>query len=136
MLLAGHAAEKIIFGSCGYSYRKEDKQRAFDIAQSIAFEGIDIAQLPEGSPIKHNLFEKSYTLTQECEQDIASLLEQHKETLQNLADALYEHKTLTRDQVRSIIEHGSIIVQNNKTEPTASAKHILQELGIEEAQPA
>lgn len=126
MQLAGHAAEKIVLGSCGYSYHADDSQRAFEIAKSIAFGGIDINAFPD--EIKAKYLEKALALKAQCETEITQLLEQHKDVLQKIAAALEKNQTLTLADIQQLMGLKPIL-------PIVDLPDVSQELGLQEQQP-
>jgi cell division protease FtsH len=101
ILLAGHAAETILLGSCGYSYHPEVSQRAFDIAKSIVLQGIDINTLPDD--LKTQYIEKALALRKTYEQEIMALLSAHKDALKLIADALQERETLSYEDIDALL---------------------------------
>ena len=134
--LAGHVAEQLLLGSCGYSYHKEDKQQALEIAKSIAFEGINTDQLPKH--IKNVFFDKAFAILNECEQQITALLKHHEDDLHALAQALQEKQTLTAEEINLILHPDAVDEAEdknaNQTEKAIS-KALEQEFGIKEVYP-
>lgn len=98
---AGHAAEKLIFGSSSYCYHGQDKQRVLKIAKALVLEGLDEEQLPK--EVKARMFDKALDLVKKCEEKAIKLLTEHKETLAAISKTLSAAKTLTADDIRSII---------------------------------
>ncbi len=101
ILLAGHAAEKVLLGSSGYSYHTEDAHHAFEIAKSMALEGIDITNFT--NELKTKYFEQALGLRKQYEQEVTALLELHKDKLKAVADALTAQETLSCDEVEAIL---------------------------------
>lgn len=99
--LAGHAAEKILLGSCGYSYHPEDSQRAFNFAKSIAFEGIAVHLLTED--LKSRYQKKALALREQWEAEVVELLTQHKDKLERVAQALKERESLSRQEILELM---------------------------------
>jgi cell division protease FtsH len=100
--LAGFAAEKIMFGSCGYSCHKKDKEKALSIAMTLACEGITPSSLPKH--IQKQKYNEALELLVECEKEITVLLEEHKDTLENIIIELQTCGTLTSEDIAEIIE--------------------------------
>lgn len=92
--LAGHAAEKIMIGSCGYSYHGHDRQVALNIAKSIVLQGVDQTGLSDA--MKDKQLDSACQLVDACEQEVTKLLEEHCKELTAVMDGLIaqENKTL------------------------------------------
>jgi len=99
--LAGFAAEKILLGSCGYSYNQECSHLSFAIAKSIASKGLDLNQF--SNELKNKYLEKALQIQEQCEAEITELLTKHKDKLQKLADALLEQQTLTGYEADKVV---------------------------------
>lgn len=101
--LAGHVAEKIMLGTCGYSYHAQDKQLALDIAKSLTLEGIDPTSLSEADREKR--LHTAHELLNSCEQEITKLLAEHHKELTAAMNALIENenKTLDAHQLNMIV---------------------------------
>lgn len=111
MHLAGHIAEEVLLGSCGYSYHIDDNQKALDIAKSIAFAGIKVDTLPKKKQTE--LFDKAFALLKQCEVEIRKLLEVNKNKLELLATALQKTDTLTKQQIDELLETKTDIKQTS-----------------------
>lgn len=93
--LAGHAAEKLMLGGCGYSYHPHDKQVALDILKSLEFAGIDPAGLSKEDREKR--MKHATELLDTCEQEITKLLDEHRKELTAVMNALVEQESKTLD---------------------------------------
>lgn len=135
--LAGHAAEEVLLGSCGYSYHIEDNERALNIAKSIVFEGIKVDKLPK--KLQNDLFDSAFKLLTQCKKEVAQLLETNKDKLKAVVEALKSKMTLSAADVMSIIETGKLPEtqkpNNNTQAPMVDAQVIAKELGIQEVSP-
>lgn len=104
MYLAGFIAEEFLLGSCGYSCHAEDnKANALGLAQSIAFEGLDISTMPKHIQVKKH--DEAFAIIEQCKKDVQAQLTQHKETLNVLSQALLHNKTLDCEQVKTVIKN-------------------------------
>ena len=101
ILLAGIAAEKILLGSCGYSYHAQDKQEALDLIKPIVFQGLNMKKMPNELQVKY--FEKAIGTLENCQQEIENLLKKHEAKLKEIAQELQEKKTLTARKVKEIL---------------------------------
>ena len=101
LLLAGAAAEKILLGTTGGSYHSTYRKQALNIAQSVAFEGIDPQQLPKQRV--QELRNTALELLEKCEKEITALLEKNKDALTALVKALKERKSLSGQEVSEIV---------------------------------
>ena len=99
--LAGFIGEEILLGSCGYSCHPEDMQAALTMAQSIAFEGLDIKSLPKATQAA--LHEKALKIIDECKQEVHQILSQEKETIGCIAQELKKQGTLDYKQVYDLV---------------------------------
>lgn len=107
MHLAGHIAEEILIGSCGFSYHAEDNQKALDIAKTITFAGIKIDTLPKKK--QNELFDKAFEIVKKCETEVRQLLTTNKDTLEIIATALQNKETLTRQQIDELLNPKSTV---------------------------
>jgi cell division protease FtsH len=100
--LAGHIAEKVLLGSSGYTYHKEDKAKALHMAKYVVFEGMSERDLPKETCSALNT--KAYSLLQACQDEVQELLEQHKDQLASIATALYEKLTLSQAELVELLQ--------------------------------
>lgn len=103
--LAGIAAEKIILGSCSYSCHKEDKTRALALAQSLAFEGLDVARMPKH--IQQQRYDQALAIVDTCEKEIITLLQKNKQKLIRIAQELQDKQSLSLQDIEKFINNGS-----------------------------
>lgn len=118
MNLAGHIAEEVLLGSCGYSHHTHDTEQALQIAKSIVFEGLVPERLSKNK--QDELFDKSFELLNACKAEVRQLLEQHKETLARLTKALKEELTLDAAQVAAIINPVAAAAQPSQATTSAT----------------
>ena len=97
IMLAGHAAEKVVLGSSGCGYHRDDNKKALSIAQYIIFKGIDPKELPKS--IRCTLEEKAYNLMKKCKKEVTELFSKEKEHLLIITEALEKQQTLTGEEV-------------------------------------
>lgn len=100
--LAGHIAEKIVFGSTGHTYHHYDKAKAVSIARYIVFQGRKEQDLPKKT--REALLERAEQIVQECEASVTAAFEPHKETLQKITTALMEKLTLVADDINALVK--------------------------------
>jgi len=100
-LLAGHASEKVFFGSSGYSYHREDKQIAFEIIKSMVFEGVRPEDYSKAQYSK--LLDTTHAIVNQLEAEVIELFEKNKDKLLALVDALEQKQTLTEREVEEIL---------------------------------
>jgi len=119
--LAGIAAEKILLGSCAYSYNANAKNQALNIVKTFVFEGIPVKDMPEKQ--KEDFWEKAYEYVKDYEKEIENLLSEYKEALIEIAQKLQKEKTLSAKRIQSIIE------ATCKTQPEESkiAKELVED---------
>jgi|GEM_PF-2109688 cell division protease FtsH len=101
-LLAGHVAEKILLGSCGYGYHNDDYEHARQIAESLVFQGLKKDHFSrEGADKK---LDEVMKLLSTYEAEVTTLLQENKDKLQKLADALNKYVTLTAEDVAVLLK--------------------------------
>lgn len=100
-LLAGNSAEKILLGSCGYSYKSEQRQQAFGIIKRIVFGGLELNDLSKQT--KEQLLKEAFDLLVQCEQEVETLLTEHKNALNIVAEQLKKQLTLSGKQVAALL---------------------------------
>lgn len=100
--LSGIIAEEIISGSCGYSVHAKDMEHALALAESLAFEGLEVKNLPKH--IQKERFDEAFAIIETCKKEVRELLIANRDTLELLIAALEELETLTTDDVSRIME--------------------------------
>lgn len=126
IILAGHIAEEILLGECGYGYHREDTQKALKVVQSIVFEGLEMDKLP--NHIQKTYFDQSFALLKDCKDKTRRLLENNKEALTNVANALQEHQTLDAQQVTALINGDTSCMQKKTKNNNEELNEILKGL--------
>ncbi len=101
VLVAGNIAEKLLLGSCGFSYRPGDHQKAFDIIKQLVFTGIKMEDLSKN--LKNQYLDDCHNLLKQCEQEVTEILTQNLDKLKALSTELKKHKTLTAEQIKTVI---------------------------------
>lgn len=134
MYLAGFIAEELLLGTCGYScHADDDKANALGLAQSIAFEGLDIANMPKN--IQKQKQEEALAIIEQCKKETRELLQENKAILQTLSEVLLRNQTLDYDEVRAIITNHEQISAQLKEElahnQTTSATTAPEQTGAE-----
>lgn len=119
LLLAGYAAEQVMFGVSTYSCHPEDSMAAYKAAEAIAFEGLDRKRI--GKKQVAECAQRSYELRKRCQEEIKELLEQYKPALIKLIEALKEKSTLSDSEVMFIIEEAMMADQEQKGQLDSSA---------------
>lgn len=126
-LLAGNIAEKLLLGSCSYSYHPEEKQQAFNIMKGIVYEGIRAEDLSK--QMNNKLLDDIYRKLSAIEDEVADLLFAHKDALATLAKKLKEKQTLKQVDIVEILAPFGIGTplaskQAEKTSPSADAEAV------------
>lgn len=148
--LAGHIAEEILLGECGYSYHvndcikgHSDPEKVMPLALSIVGSGIRIDD-KTSKEIRDKFEREAFKLVDTCKEEIRELLEQHKETLKVLAQQLQEKMTLTGAEIEAIIARTSpaqakaagATDNQPSAAPAVDAAAVEKALGIKEELPA
>lgn len=110
--LAGHIAEELLLGECGYSYHNDDcgkgnsdSDKAMPFALSIAGCGKRIDDKTSREQ-RGRIEADAFKLIEQCKQEIRKLFEEHKEILRTIAQQLQERMTLSGDEIQAIITAG------------------------------
>lgn len=116
VLIAGHAGEELLNGSCSYSYRADFAHKALKIALSIVSNGINVAEMTPEVRAQYEREAVKYldTLKQEVKQE----LQQHQEKLFVLTIMLVQHGILPRRHIMQLLHPDAIaeIMQNLQKE--------------------
>ena len=107
--LAGHVAETLLLGSCGYSYHPHDRQVALNIARSMTCGALDLTGLPD--KIRDQYYDAAFALMGTCEQEITKLLEEHRTELTAVMNALMDKLTLDTHDLRRLILGEQTVVE-------------------------
>ena len=99
--LAGHVAETLLLGSCGYGYHPDDKQQALAIAKSITCGNLDLTVLTD--KMRDQFYDEAFALMNRCEKEVTQLLEEHRAELVATVEALIGKLTLSAKQLRALI---------------------------------
>ncbi len=123
MYLAGFIAEELLLGSCGYScHAEDDKANALGLAQSIAFEGIDMSTMPKHvQNEKHN---QALAIIEQCKKEVREVLTKNKEALTVLSQALVYSETLDHDQVVAIVKNHKEIAKALESAEQAASQEV------------
>ncbi len=119
IVLAGHSAQAIMFGSPSYSYHVDDPKNAWQLLKKcfprIGYECPE-EFIAEECPVAAWLLNRMVELEEETE----AILMNHAQALDDLANALYEKVTLTANDVAAIIDTSyTTILQAVTTSPDA-----------------
>ncbi len=99
--LAGHAAEKLLYGNTSYSYHAEDNEQAMSIAKRIVFEGMREKDAPK--ELKERKLTEAHALITKHKEIAYNLLAEHKEELAFVALVLLKEELLTAEQIMHIM---------------------------------
>jgi hypothetical protein len=96
--LAGNAAERVVHGECGYTYKGEySTEYAYELALTIVSKGINLENLSPNLKAKYE--EQALELLQKFEQRVYELLNTHKESLSKIIKQLLEREELSRAEI-------------------------------------
>lgn len=99
--LSGAIAEKILLGSTSYGYRANDKHKAFELAKSIALDGMQETDLTDSEQLEIN--KKARALLNKYVDEITELFNKNKSILESIAANLKLKITLTVSDISGII---------------------------------
>ncbi|HBY06208.1 MAG: ATP-dependent zinc metalloprotease FtsH [candidate division TM6 bacterium GW2011_GWE2_42_60] len=101
-ILAGTAAEKILLGTTS-SYDQTAFQRAYEVMLSEMTKKIALEKLPK--KLSDALKLEAWNKVQECEKQVAELLNAHKEELVRISDQLKKDKDFLRiDEIQELLK--------------------------------
>ncbi|MGB8366980.1 MAG: AAA family ATPase, partial [Candidatus Babeliales bacterium] len=128
--LAGIAAEKIINGSCSYSCHTKDKEKAFTLAKSLVFEGINVKGLP--TSMQEQFYKETLGLISQCEEEIMALLAKHKNKLFSIVQELQERNMLNKKDIQRIIDQIDMGTTLNNQQNLSSSSDNIEEIKLPE----
>lgn len=100
--LAGNAAERLVYGDCGNTYKGEfGSDYAYKLALESVSKGINLEDLSDTVKAKYQ--EKALELVEKCEQEVYELLSTNKENLGKVTSLLLEKQELSRSELCQII---------------------------------
>lgn len=99
--LSGVIAEELMCGSCGYSVHAKDMEHALALAESLAFEGLEVKNLPKH--IQKKRFDEAFAILADCKREVTELLTQHRAALERIIAALQERETLTNAEIMELM---------------------------------
>ena len=101
ILLSGNIAEETLLGSSGYSYQLEDKKEAFLKLSRLLSKGLPQEYLSKAK--REKIKEEVLESLEQQEKEVAHLLKENKEALQDLALELEKKRTLTEKEILEIV---------------------------------
>lgn len=115
-LVAGFAAEELLFGQCAYTCHAQDHNRALEMARALVFCGLDEKNLSKDDV--DQLSKEAYRIFKQCKDEVKGLLKEHLKALKAIADALQEYKELNGIMVQFVIDiaEGRIDIEKLKAE--------------------
>lgn len=102
-MVAGYIAEELEFGTTAHACNNKAKVQAFEMAQEIEAQHLDLDNLPD--IIKARIFDQAQELITTCEQEARKTLEQNKETFEVIRTLLKESPLVTGEQISYVTEH-------------------------------
>ncbi len=111
-LMAGIAAEELMFGMPSYTFGICNLNEAHAIAYRLASKGIDAKKQPES--IQQQNYAKAMQLLADCKDNAKKILSEHKETLVKMTEQLCEKKILCNAEIQDIIAEN----EKKPTDPT------------------
>ncbi len=117
--LAGHCAEKVLFGASSHSYHTSDINEALSIAKHLVFNGMQEKDMPK--KVKEQKLAEAYELVKKHEQEVTEQLMEHKQELIVLTNILFKQKTLVASDIIEIIK---LVEQEKNKEPSENQDSI------------
>lgn len=101
ILLAGFAAEELVFGMSTFKFHENDSATAFKILESLVLKGMDKEKI---SPYQMSVFmDDIMKLRKETMNEVKELLENHRDELSAIIEALKERSMLSSNDIEDII---------------------------------
>lgn len=104
--LAGHVAEKLIFGShhnAKNTCSHHDTTKAFYWARKYQLNGLDEQLIAKSHSIQDEITKKAYVFMQECESKMHALLETHIELIKLVAESLKAFGTISGSDMPGVM---------------------------------
>lgn len=111
MLLAGHAAEKIVLGAKSIDYNPYDEAIALAMCRFLIFKGTLEDRMPKTK--RQELEIKAHALMKSCKEDVKKLLAEHKDKLMAVTEQLVARETLDASEVRAIMGIAPVASQDD-----------------------
>lgn len=108
ILLAGHMAEKMIFGAKAVDYNPYDEAIALAMCRFLIYKGTKEEFLPKD--VRQKLDGKALKLMKTCKQEVKEILAAHHKDLERMVEKLVERETLNANEVRTFIKQNPTIV--------------------------
>lgn len=99
--VSGYIAQKIILGDIASNNQAKDKKKAFEIAQTITFSGLNKNDLPK--EVAQKLNQESYDLLIKFEKEIEELFIKNKDKIKKIADELINKNSLNAKEIRLLV---------------------------------
>lgn len=147
--LAGHIAEELLLGECGYSYHVNDclkgcsdSERAMALALSMVTNGMRLDD-KTSKETREKFDLQAFALIETCRKEVRDLLEHHKEMLHLIADQLQEKATLKGTELAAMLDQFKASKQDATEQkpdlapatPEVSSASVEKSLGIKEEKP-
>ena len=130
--LAGDVAEKVLRGSCGYSYNLDNRYHALNTALHIASNGLySNSFLSEEK--KNEMRDAAYNMLQQYEKELIKLFEQKKKHLKLLVDVLMEYKDLDGGTIEQIVQLSEKELSNQLKEMQKKVNEFIEKQKSHEA---
>lgn len=99
--LAGHIAQELVCGTQSANYRTNTKNKAYALARKIVFAGVNESLLPK--TVINDLKLQTHNLVKQCEEEVRTLLIEHKEQLLELTAKLIKRQIVTGQEINQLI---------------------------------
>ena len=149
--LAGHIAEEVLLGECGYSYHASecekghsDPERAMPFAMSLVSGGVRIDE-KTSKAVRARYEDEAFKLIETCKKEVKELFEANKETLHILAQQLQQKFTLSASEIEAIVNKKASVASaptpsvaieapavKTVAQPLVDAAVVEKDLGIKE----
>ncbi len=129
--LAGHIAQEIVCGSQSTNYRMNAKNKAYTLARKVVFAGVNEMVLPKD--VITQLKQETHELVMKCQEEVRSLLLEHKDQLIELSNRLAKSHIVSGAQIEEMLK-GKPAAANIETPVTPTQEDQVSEVVAMEAQ--
>ncbi len=113
-LMAGVAAEEVMFGKASYTFGCSNTDEAFKIAYRLVSEGLHDKQKPDS--LDKEFHDSARKLLTTCKENAKQIIGKHKDLLVELAHELTRKKLLSGSEVRAILKKADANTMTHTTE--------------------
>ncbi|MGA9530612.1 MAG: AAA family ATPase, partial [Candidatus Babeliales bacterium] len=101
VLIAGHMAQKVLFGDASFQYDVNSLKKAFKCAQNIVSNGLQVQDFSQDLQAEYE--RKALDLIEKTRKEVYEQLTKHKETLGIISQSLLQQQSLNESDLMEIV---------------------------------